>query len=317
MPDPLVSVVISTHDRPERLGRLLDALAAQTLDSEAFEVIVVDDGSSPDTDQLLRSELERGKLTLRILRNDHPLGPGGGRNRGWRQARSPLIAFTDDDCVPDPRWLQALIDAAAQQAGAVLQGRTVPDPDELPSGNRLLTRTVSIDRLGPQYETCNIAYPRAVLEEVGGFDESYGLRPGGEDTDLAWRCLERGHIAVFVPHAVVRHAVLRLGGLGALRDGWRWGQCAQLFSRHPKAREMLYRGLFWNVWHYLLLRSVLAMLAPPALRQYVLRRHLTALRRRARAGGGGPAWVPFLLLYDSVETVSMIRGAARHRTPLL
>jgi glycosyltransferase involved in cell wall biosynthesis len=317
VPDPFVSVVISTHDRPERLRRLLDALAAQTLDPSGFEVVVVDDGSPPSTEQVLESEAERSALTLRTLRNDHPFGPGAGRNRGWREARSSLIAFTDDDCIPEPRWLQALTEAAAQQPGAILQGRTIPDPDELPGGSPLLTRTVSIDRLGPQYETCNIAYPRAVLEELGGFDESYGPRPGGEDTDLAWRSLERGHIALFVPEAVVRHALLHLGVLGALRDGWRWGQCAQLFARHPKAREMLYHGVFWNVWHYLLVRSLLAMLAPPGLRQFVLRRHLAALRRRARATGGGPVWIPFLLLYDAVETASMIRGAARHRTPLL
>jgi GT2 family glycosyltransferase len=315
--DPLVSVVVSTHERPDRLSRLLAGLRSQSLAPEAVEVVIVDDGSGPATRALLDEAQEAGDLRLRRLRNPAPLGPGGGRNRGWRAAQAPLVAFTDDDCVPEPGWLRSLVEASAEHPEAILQGRTIPDPDELPAGNRLLTRTVSVERLGPQYETCNIAYPRSLLASLGGFDESYGLKPSGEDTDLAWRGLERGRVAVFVPKAVVRHAVVRLSLTEALRDGIRWAQCARLFARHPATRQMLHRGVFWNVWHYLLIRSMLALLAPPALRRLLLRRHLDALRARARAAGAGPAWLPFLIAYDVIETTAMVRSAARHRTPVL
>jgi hypothetical protein len=80
---------------------------------------------------------------------------------------------------------------------------------------------------------------------------------------------------------------------------------------------MLVHRVFWNVWHMLLLRSLVALRAPPPLRRLLLARHAAALRRRARALGAGPASTPFLLLYDAVETASMLRGAVRHRTPLL
>lgn len=317
MPDPLVSVVVSTHERPDRLARLLAALRSQSLSRDAFEVVIVDDGSGPATGAVLDRIDAEAELRLCRLRNPRPLGPGGGRNRGWRAARAPLVAFTDDDCVPEAGWLQALVDASAENPDAILQGRTIPDPDELPEGNRLLTRTVSVDRLGPQYETCNIAYPRSLLADLGGFDESYGLRPSGEDTDLAWRGLERGHHAVFVSQAVVRHAVVRLSLTAALRDGIRWAQCARLFARHPATREILYHRVFWNVWHYLLVRSLLALLAPRPIRRLFLHRHVEALRRRARAAGAGPAWLPFLIAYDSIETAAMLRAAARNRTPVL
>jgi GT2 family glycosyltransferase len=315
--NPRVSVVVSSYERPERLVRLLAGIRAQTVAPGEFELIVVDNGSGPATGQVLAAERTRGALELRTVRHERTLGPAGGRNSGWRLARAALVAFTDDDCVPAPGWLEALLSAAAAHPGVILQGRTEPDAVELGDDGMLLARTVRIDGAGPQYETCNIAYPRALLEELGGFDERYGLRPAGEDTDLAWRALERGATAVFVPEALVRHAVERLGVRGALRDAGRWGACAQLFARHPRSRSMLYGDVFWNVWHYLLLRSILALAAPRWLRRYVFARHALALRRRGRELGAGAWSVPFLLVYDAVETGSMIRGAIRHRTLVL
>lgn len=320
MPEPLVSVVVSTYERPAQLGRLLAALRAQTLDRGRFEVVVVDNGSGPATGELLRLEAARGGLDLHVARRDQTLGPSGGRNLGWRAASAPLIAFTDDDCEPEPEWLEVLLAKASEHPNAIIQGRTCPESDAPASGNRLLTRTVSIERLSPQYETCNIAYPRAWLERLGGFDEGFGLRPAGEDTDLAWRAIERGAVTVFAPEAVVRHAVVQLTPGQVIARATQWGECARLFARHPRAREILYRRLFWNVWHYLLVRSLLALASPRRLRplaRLVLARHLAELRARAAEAGAGPAWIPYLVLFDAVETASMLRGAVRHRTLLL
>jgi GT2 family glycosyltransferase len=313
VPTPRVSVVVSSYQRPERLAALFDAIRAQTLDRDAYELIVVDNGSGPSTASVLRDELARDELPLRTVRHERTLGPAGGRNSGWRLARAELVAFTDDDCAPEPGWLAALAQAADENPAAIVQGRTLPERDD----RRLLTRTVRIERAGPQFETCNIAYPRALLEELGGFDETYGLRPAGEDTDLAWRALDRGHRAVYVVGAVVRHAVMELGVAGALRDANRWGGSAKLFAEHPGARTMLHRRVFWNVWHYLLLRSLLALLAPSWLRRVVLARHVVALRDRARGAGAGSWAIPYLLAYDAVETAAMIRGAITHRTLVL
>ena len=80
---------------------------------------------------------------------------------------------------------------------------------------------------------------------------------------------------------------------------------------------MLHRRLFWNVWHYLMWRSLLALLAPPWLRRIVLARHFAQLRRRAAAGGAGAAAVPFLLVHDAVECAAVAGGALRHRVLVL
>jgi hypothetical protein len=122
---------------------------------------------------------------------------------------------------------------------------------------------------------------------------------------------------VYVPDATVRHAVKRLTPGAALRDATRWAMCPRLIARHPAARVMLYRGVFWNVWHYLLLRSALSLLGPPWLRRLILARHAHALVRRARHLKAGPAGVPFLLVYDAIETATMIRASVRHRSVVL
>jgi glycosyltransferase involved in cell wall biosynthesis len=118
---PLVSVVVSTYQRPARLAMLLAGLRGQTLQRTAFEVIVVDNGSGPDTAAVLDAERARGELPLRTIRHERTLGPAGGRNSGWRAALGALVAFTDDDCVPDPGWLAAGIAAAGAQPGAIVQ----------------------------------------------------------------------------------------------------------------------------------------------------------------------------------------------------
>jgi GT2 family glycosyltransferase len=316
VPEPLVSVVVSTYNRPARLGRLLASLREQELDVDEYEVIVVDNGSDAATGAMLSGESERPGLRLRAVRNEVTLGPAGGRNSGWRLARAPLVAFTDDDCAPERGWLAAGLRAHARDPGAVIQGVTRPDPSELDQDGPL-SRTVLVETLGPQYEACNIFYPRELLEALGGFDERYGKLPAGEDTDLAWRAIERGARTALAGDAVVLHSVDRVGMRGMLRFASRWGDVSRLFAEHPQTREMLHRRVFWNVWHYLLWRSLLSLAAPRPLRRLILARHLLELRRRARREGGGAWVIPFLLAYDAVECWSIARGAIRHKTLVL
>lgn len=313
---PVVTVAVATHDRPVRLAALLDALRAQTVGTEAIEVVVVDDGSGPETAALLDAERARGGLDLAVLRHDRPQGPAAARNAAWRAARAPLVAFTDDDCAPTPDWLATGLAAHAQHPEAVVQGRIEPEPEGL-GREGILTRTLRVRRLGPWYETANIFYPRELLVELDGFDEAFGPKPGGEDTDLAWRALEAGREAVFAPDALVHHAVEDLGVRGLLREAWRWTEPMQVFAVHPEMRAELNRGVFWSGWHWMVLRSLVALAAPRWLRRFLLLRHALQLHARARREGAGWWAVPILLVRDVVETAAVIRGAVRYRTFVL
>ena len=317
-PAPEVSVVVATHNRARRLSILIESLESQTMERERFEVVVVDDGSGDATPEVLAEARERGDLELRVLRREQAEGPASARNEGWRAARAPLVALTDDDCVAGPRWLESGVAALASQPGCFVQGRTDPVPEEL----HLLgpfSRTLRIHTLGPFFQTCNVFYTREVLERVGGFDAS--IFWGGEDADLAWRAIASGAVPIFAEEARVYHGVRQLGPLGKLRVAWRWTETMQIFARHPGLRRaQLTHGIFWKGSHYLLTRALVALVLPKRLvflRAWLARPYFLHLLERGKIEGGGPALMPYFVVHDLVELAAALRGAIRYRTVVI
>ena len=311
---PRVSVVISTRDRAAQLAEMLDAMAAQVVESDAYELIVVDDESTDDTAAVLAAELRRGRLPLRVITRSESGGAAIGREVGWRAATAPLVAFTDDDCVPDPGWLAIGLEAAEMNHGAIVQGRTTPRPDELHKTSPF-SRTIDVAELDHAFQTTNIFYPRELLERVGGFDtEAYAGAVGGEDTDLAWRAIEQGATAVFASDAIVHHAVNVLGARGLLRVAGRW-TAALPYARHSEIRRRHFvLGLFRKPTHLLLTIAVLGLLLPGRLRllapAFALP-YLRAIRARGILQGGGLAMAPYFILHDLVEVYATIRGGVK------
>ena len=305
---PRVSVVTATCNRPQRLAALLDSLRAQTL--RDFEVVVVDDASTDATPRLLAEEQARGGLDLRVVRREVNGGQAAARNDGWRAAAAPIVAFTDDDCVAGPTWLEAGLAAiAAAPDGAVVQGRTDPIEDELDRYGPYST-THWIHAAGPWFETCNIFYPRALLERLGGFDADAFARWGGEDTDLAWRAIEAGAAVAYAPGARVRHAVHVLGPVGRLRFAARAGQTMRVFARHPELRRRhAIRGLFWKWSHYRLALLLAALVLPRRL--WPLHLLLGAPYIAYEAQRSGKALAPYVLLHDLVEMGAAAHGSLR------
>jgi GT2 family glycosyltransferase len=308
---PAISVVLATRDRSELLALMLDGLTRQTIGAAAFEVVVVDDASRDDTAALLAAR--SAELNLRVLRNETSQGPATARDVGWREARAELVAFTDDDCVPSPGWLEALLEAARATPGGVVMGRTTPDP----AGRQTpFTRSLLVERAGPPFQTCNIVYPRSLLERLGGFDRRYPL-PVAEDTDLGWRAVQSGAPLAFAADALVHHAVHELGPLGNLRMAMKWRAAAPLFKRHPELRKVqLHRGIFWSPTHEHLLRALLAAALPRRLWPLSLWLAFPYLRRLAWRRSG-PLLAPYILVYDLVETAAVVRGAIDESVPLI
>jgi glycosyltransferase involved in cell wall biosynthesis len=307
-----VSVVIATHDRPQRLERALAALRGQTLPHGEFEVIVVDDGSGPETQLLLERQQADDRLPLRVARNSSSRGPAHARNRGWHMARAPLVAFTDDDCEPAPSWLAAGLAAWEPDAKTFVQGPTRPNPAEL-TRRGPLTHTLEVESLGPWWETANIFYPREALELTGGFDEGNYSRPGGEDTDLGCTLIAAGWRPVWAPGALVHHAVTELSPSQKLRLAWRWDETMLVFKRHPELRRELVLGLFWQGNHWWLVRAAVALALPRRL--WWLRWWLAA-PYVMRLGSPRPDFVALLVANDLVEMAACIRGGLRYRTPV-
>jgi glycosyltransferase involved in cell wall biosynthesis len=318
---PDVSIVVATHNRAPRLASLLEAVRAQSLASERFELIVVDDGSADETAAVLERAAEAGEL--QVISLPQSVGRAGARERGWRAARGPLVAFTDDDCEPHSGWLEAGLATAAEHPGAIVQGRTEPIAAELeavPPRRRPFTRTIRVDALDPGFATCTVFYPRELLERVGGFDlERYGRVHGGEDSDLAWRAIATGARATFAPQALVRHAVADLGPAGKLRVAASWQLRA--YADHPGLRRAHFsHGIFWKPSHALLVRALLALVLPRRLRfaaPFLVAPYARYLLARGRLEGGGLPAAPYYALLDLVELVTVARTGVRHRTPML
>lgn len=245
---PKVSVVVATHNRLERLKTLLGALDRQTLDRDQFEVIVIDNGTSDGTSDFLSTA-----VGIKVLRREVSNGPAEARELGWRQAQADLIAFTDDDCRPEPEWLEEALDAHLSAPGSIVQGLTRPDPYEEHLMVHPLARTIRVDGLGPFFQTCNVLYPKSVLNATGGFDTTISGR-ACEDVDLAMRALSTGCGAVFAREAVVNHAVEVRSTWEAVREARRWGMLVELVGRHPQIRRVFpWRGLAWRETHARLL----------------------------------------------------------------
>jgi glycosyltransferase involved in cell wall biosynthesis len=211
-----VSVVVAVRNARATIAACVDSLLA--LDPEPIEVLVVDNGSTDGTRELLDGYADRITVLQETKR-----GAGAARNAGIAAARGHMVAFTDADCIVEPAWLGNLVGALADpQVGAV--GGTILAADP---GNpieryeeRIHDHRMAIEVFKPPYAiTMNWASRRAVLEELGGFDERF-LRV--QDVDLSYRILQSGRTLAFAPDAIVRHHNERtLGGLA--REGFTHG----------------------------------------------------------------------------------------------
>lgn len=194
---PFISVVVPAFQRPEGLRRLLEALAEQSYPPTAFEVLIADDGSVPP----LSSQIEARQygLSWRFLRAPNA-GPAAARDRAWREARGSVIAFTDDDCIPEPTWLEAIGEAFTDPKQVHTQG---PVWSETPPIEGFVHSLVLLSE-APGVATANYAVRRQALQAVGGFDLAYQA-PYFEDEDLARRLVAKHGPPLWMPEMMVHH----------------------------------------------------------------------------------------------------------------
>src|SRR5438046_2222732 len=122
------SIVVPTYHRPDLLDRCLAALVAQDLGPQAYEVIIADDAASEETRRQVERWAADERPAVRYVPVQHAHGPAAARNAGWHAARGEVIAFTDDDTVPDAGWLRAGV-AALESADAAWGRIHVPLPE--------------------------------------------------------------------------------------------------------------------------------------------------------------------------------------------
>ncbi len=243
-PQPEISAVLATYRRPALLRRCLSALIGQTgIAPDRYEIVVVDDGCTDDTREEVAAfaRATGGAPAVRYLRPEGTRGPAAARNRGWRAAHAPVIAFTDDDTVPDARWLAEALRALTPGLMA-LSGRVVVPVAGPPTDHARMTQGLE----SAEFVTANAIVRRQALVEIGGFDERF-TRAWREDSDLHFALLERYGAVGRADAAIVVHPVR------PARWGISLGQQANvyfdalLFRKHPQLyRQRIRRSPPWR-----------------------------------------------------------------------
>lgn len=208
--NPAISVIIPTHNRSALLRRVLDALSAQQPPGDQIEVLVIADGCTDTTAELLRTY--QAPYSLRAF-SQPAQGVAVARNRGAAEARAPIVLFLDDDVVPRPTTVAAHVAAQRETPGIVAVG-----PVENPAGSAFLLQDLRIwwnDYLLALQEpghrityrdflSGNCSLKRDDFQRLGGFDPAFRRH---QDWELGLRIIRAGLPIRFLPAAMADHHV--------------------------------------------------------------------------------------------------------------
>ena len=241
---PHISVVIPTMDRPHMIERAVSSVLAS--EYCAFDLTVVDQSTTPATENILRPLAERDPR-LRYIHRTQP-GLSAARNMGVDRSRGDLLAFTDDDCMVPKQWLQTIVQAFSDRTVDLLYGQVFAPDSAGIQGVTPALRIPRQQRINRQEGFkvygmgANFAARRSLFTAIGGFDEVMGA--GGplraaEDFDFEYRTYRAGRTILLCPEVQVIHygtrtalqwqATLRSYGIG---DG-------SFYGKHIRCRDLL------------------------------------------------------------------------------
>jgi O-antigen biosynthesis protein len=197
---PKVSVIVCTFNGSRTVSQCLESLLR--LDYPNYEVIVVNDGSTDATAKITQS------YGFRVITTENR-GLSSARNTGLKAATGEIVAYIDDDAYADAHWLRYLAGTFMNTGHAGVGG-----PNIAPTGDGLVAECVAHSPGNPVHillsdseaehiPGCNMAFRKAALEDVGGFDPQF--RIAGDDVDVCWRLQQKGWTLGYSPGAMVWH----------------------------------------------------------------------------------------------------------------
>ncbi len=273
MPDTSISAIICTHNRDTYLGGAIDSLLAQNT-AIGFEVIVVDNGSSDRTAEVVKQRLADPRLKYVF---EPVLGLSVARNTGAVNASGEILAYLDDDAVASTSWLQILYSAYQENSKLAIAGGKVtllwPEGTQPPrwlspglAGNLgaydLGTTVIYIENPGLTPRGLNYSIRSSFLKEIGGFDTNLG-RVGknllsNEELQMTELALKRGWQVAYLPDALVAHNVSpeRLNRSWFFSRGW-WQGISECYREQlagkagigqlQRGSERFLRGLYKTI----------------------------------------------------------------------
>lgn len=220
MKSPRVSVIVPVYNAGKAIGRCIEALLSQDLPQADREVIIVDNGSTDSTADVVAG------YPVDLIRENELVGSYAARNRGIAAARGAVLAFTDADCIPSQGWLRIALQAFEDSQVYLAGGEIQPAPpdnevERYQAAGDFLSHRYGIEHpFRPYLQTANVFYRRQLFERIGTFNAD--LISGG-DADISWRAQSAGFGPIrFVAGASVVHRH-RADRHEMLRQSFKWG----------------------------------------------------------------------------------------------
>ena len=249
-----ISVVIPTYQRPDLLQRCLEAMKEQSFAKDRFEVIVVSDGPDIAT-KILGVELSFLEPKFVFLHTPEKKGPAAARNFGWRRANGTLIAFTDDDTIPDADWLSNIWRSYNGEKEIAFTGKI-----KVPLSNPATDyekNTAGLETAA--FVTANCCCTKAALEKTGGFDERFSMA-WREDSDLEFQLMLHQVPIIHLEDAVVTHPVRTAPWGISIKEQKKGMFNALLYKKYPRLyRQKIQPSPLWN--YYLIVLCALIFFA--------------------------------------------------------
>jgi glycosyltransferase involved in cell wall biosynthesis len=235
------TIQLCTYNRAHLLERVLDGCFEQTVSSDEYEVVLVNDGSTDATSEVIQAARRRAACAFTVV-DQANAGLARARNVGIARARGERIIFIDDDVLPTPVFVEEHLRSHELYPRAIVRGAVI----NTQSFERLPTPTWTLANYSANYFwTSNVSLPRATLEGVGNFTEAF-REYGWEDIELGMRLRAARVRAVFNRFAVAFHYKPRprTGDVeGMLRQARAQAHTAvQLRELHPHWRVLLATG---------------------------------------------------------------------------
>ena len=267
---PQIALVVSSYNRSHRLTRLFSLLEAQSLEKAKWEAIVCDDGSSDNSLKVLSEYQSKAPFNLRFFSQDNQ-GQTVGRHNGILRSNAKYIVIVDDDMEFEADFLESYLKAFTEHPSKVIIGRVIPRDDwqSFPMYEAMREHQITevhsaiaaghTKPTGTHFITQNVAFPRDLYLEVGGFDATLQLY---EDCELGWRFEKHGAEFTFSSEASAVHQ----SNIGSFNKWFNrhfqygkyavyiWQKYENLSALHPLRNfvtgSALYRWLFlaimWN-----------------------------------------------------------------------
>lgn len=242
-----LTVIVPTYNRSNRLEKTVRALLNQTLSTQGFEIIIVDDGSEDETRRMADELKNCAPDRIRYYRQENK-GPGAARNLGIQNAKTPVVLLLDDDMIPNEQHLELHLDLHCkypEPAVAVL-GNITPGGtgiDLMRRGNDLILGIAKAPGGEPivshrSFVTADVSLKRNFVLNAGLFNENI---PVVEDMDLAWRLRDLGLKLIYCAAAVAVHTEPLDTIEKVVKEGKKYGRSfAENYGTIP-----LYRDEIW------------------------------------------------------------------------